>query len=95
MELSNDWSIRAIVDIIFGLGLFLNALLFIPQALRLFRFKDAAGISLLTFLGFNIIQLFTVLHAYFEKDYILMFGFLLSFITCGIVTSLIWVYRKA
>lgn len=38
-------------------------------------------------------QLFTVLHAYLEKDYILMVGFLLSFVTCGIVTCLTLKYR--
>lgn len=82
------------IEIMFGLGVFFNALLFIPQAIQLFRTKDAAGLSLFTFVGFNIMQLFTVLHGYLNKDYVLMWGFLLSFILCGIVTIMIIFYKK-
>jgi MtN3 and saliva related transmembrane protein len=83
-----------IVEIIFSLSLLLNALLFIPQALRIFKVKSASGLSLLTFAGFNFIQLATVCHAYLTKDWILFFGYLLSLITCGIVTFLIVRYRS-
>ena len=77
--MSTAW-IKSFIEIMFGLGMFLNALLFIPQAIRLFRAKNTAGLSLLTFAGFNVIQLFTILHGYLNKDYILMLGFLLSFV---------------
>lgn len=82
------------VNVVFSLGLFFNAVLFIPQALRILRTKSAEGISLFTFVGFNIMQLFTVWHGYLEGDYMLMTGFLLSFITCGMVTILALKYRK-
>lgn len=95
METLLKVSLIDIVNIIFSLGLFFNAALFIPQALRILRTKSAAGISLFTFIGFNIMQFFTVLHGYFEKDYLLMTGFLLSFITCGVVTCLALKYREA
>lgn len=86
--------IKYFVDIVFSLGLFINAMLFIPQAITLYRNKHANDVSLVTFLGFNVLQFFTVLHGYLVGDYILMIGFLLSFITCSIVTGLIFYYNK-
>ena len=80
------------VDLIFSLGLFFNAILFVTQAVTLFRNKNAQGLSLLTFGGFNVMQFFTALHGYLVKDYLLMSGFLLSFLTCGIVTFFILYY---
>ena len=82
------------IELIFGLSLFLNACLFIPQAIQILRKQNAEGVSLLTFVGFNFIQLFTILHGYFNQDYLLMLGFTLSFITCAYVSYLAWVYRK-
>lgn len=88
-------SVVDLVNIIFSLGLLFNVFLFIPQALRIWRTKSAKGVSLFTFIGFNIMQVFTVLHGYFAEDYILMTGFLLSFVTCGMVTYLALKYRNA
>jgi len=82
------------VEAVFGLGLFINAALFIPQIIKLYRLKNSDEFSLITFAGFNIIQLFAVWHGYLHNDYVLMFGFALSLITCGCVTLLILVYRK-
>lgn len=86
--------LKYFVEVMFGLGLFFNAGLFIPQALKIFKNKHSEGVSLTTFAGFNLMQFFTVLHAYLNKDYLLMSGFLLSFIFCGIVTYLIILYKK-
>lgn len=83
-----------IVECLFGLGLFINALLFVPQALKLLKSKNAEGLSLITFAGFNVMQILTMLHGYINEDYLLMFGFIPSFVFCGIVTSLIFLYRK-
>jgi MtN3 and saliva related transmembrane protein len=85
---------RNFIEIMFGLGLFFNALVFIPQAIALFKQKSAKEVSLLTFLGFNIMQVFTILHGYLVKDYVLMWGFILSFVTCGAVTCLIFLYKR-
>lgn len=82
------------VEAIFGLGLFINAALFIPQIIKLYRLKNSDEFSLVTFAGFNIIQLFAVWHGYLHNDYVLVLGFALSFITCGCVTALILVYRR-
>ena len=84
---------KYIVDVIFSLSLFLNAAVFIPQSLAIWRQKSAKGVSVITFLGFNVMQFFAVLHGYFAEDYLLMVGFLLSFITCGVVTCLAWRYK--
>ncbi|MEK6730940.1 MAG: PQ-loop domain-containing transporter [Pseudomonadota bacterium] len=78
--------IQTIVEIIFILGLFINAALFIPQAVKIFRLKDARGISLFTYAGFNIIQLLGMLHGYLQQDWVLFVGMGLSFLTCGGVT---------
>ena len=80
------------IEVFFTLGLVVNALLFIPQAVKLYRAKSAENISLITFFGFCLIQLFTVLHASIHRDYLLMLGTLCALITCGIVTGLIIYY---
>ncbi len=87
-------SLRDFVDFMFSLCLFLNVFLFIPQAITLFRTKNGAGSSIITFLGFNIMQVFTVWHGYFVQDYLLMLGFALSFVTCGAVTVQLLLYRN-
>jgi len=86
-------SFSQIVEFFFSLGLFINAGLFIPQIIQLYRTKNSQGLSLLTFAGFNLIQLFAVLHGFIHQDKILLLGFLLSLITCGTVTILLIWYR--
>ncbi|MDR1057739.1 MAG: hypothetical protein LBL17_04225 [Coxiellaceae bacterium] len=82
------------VELIFCCGLVLKAILFLPQAIKLYKAKKSEELSLLTFMGLNIMQILTVLHAYFHQDYILMFGVLLSLLFCGTVTCMIIIYRK-
>ncbi len=82
-----------IIDIAFGVALFINAFLFIPQIIRLVRYKDSQGLSFLTFFGFCLIQLITILHGFFHGDPLLMWGYVLSFITCSSVAILIVRYR--
>lgn len=83
-----------IIEIGFSISLFVNAILFIPQIIQLLKTKNSKGLSLMTFFGFSIMQFFTILHAYFANDYILMAGFLLSLIFCGTVTFLIILYKQ-
>lgn len=90
--MENNYLIQ-FIEFVFACGLFTNAVLFIPQAKEIYRAKSAQGQSLLAFAGFNVIQLFTVLHGYIHDDYILLIGSALSFITCGTVTVLITVYK--
>ncbi len=77
----------------FSISLLANAALFIPQIVTLLKKQSALGVSLITFVGFNIIQLFTMLHGLLEKDYLLAGGYLLSLITCGCVSCLIVYYK--
>jgi MtN3 and saliva related transmembrane protein len=86
--------IKYFIDLIFGVAMFLNAVLFIPQFIRLHKTKDSSGLSLITFAGFNFIQIATVLHGYLYKDYMLMYGYILTLLIAGSVTLLILLYRK-
>ncbi|BAT51222.1 hypothetical protein NOS3756_01440 [Nostoc sp. NIES-3756] len=85
---------REIITFIFGLGFVFNASLFIPQAIRIIKTKSAKNISLITFAGFNLIQLNSVFYGYYQRDLILMYGNLISFIACGTVTLLATYYRS-
>ena len=89
MEITKD-----LVKIYFILGMFANFLLFVIQAIRLFRVKNSNGLSFVTFVGFNLIQLSTILYGIIMKDYLLVFGYVLSFCACGIVSALIIFYRE-
>lgn len=86
--------IESFIEIVFSLGLFVNAALFIPQIIQLYKVKNSEGFSLLTFSGFNVIQLFMLLHGVLHRDYLLVFGIGLSLITCGMVTLMIVLYKK-
>ncbi|MDR2617190.1 MAG: hypothetical protein LBC22_05280 [Endomicrobium sp.] len=52
------------------MAMFINAALFLPQVIKLYKTKSTKGLSLITFIGFNIIQLSSILHGYIRKDYI-------------------------
>lgn len=85
--------IQWIVATGFSLSLLANALLFIPQIMAIIQKKSAEGLSLITFLGFNVIQLFTLFHGLIIQDYLLALGVFLSILTCGAVTLLIIYYN--
>ena len=82
------------LEIFFAFSLLFNALLFIPQSVKIIRDKSAKGVSLLTFLGLVVIQLATIIHAYVTNDVVLFWGYILSIITTGCVVVLILIYRK-
>ena len=85
---------RETVALIFGLGMVLNAALFVPQAVHLWRTKTAQGVSVASFAGFNLLQGVGALHGYFQGDYALMVGMLASLVTCGSVTLLALRYAR-
>ena len=84
---------KDIVAVIFGLGLIGNAALFVPQALAVWRKKTDEGISLITFGGFNLLQLIAIVHGVYQHDRALIIGMVASAITCGAVTFLTLFYR--
>lgn len=77
----------------FVISLVVNALLFIPQVMRIIKSKDSKEVSFITFFGFWLIQLVTALHGFLRQDYLLAYGTLASMITCGAVIWLIVLYR--
>ncbi|GHU16146.1 hypothetical protein FACS189472_00550 [Alphaproteobacteria bacterium] len=86
--------VKYVIETIFGLAMFGNAALFIPQAIKIYKAKNADGVSVATFAGFNVIQIFTILHGYIHHDYILIFGNLLSLVFCATISVLIFLYKK-
>ena len=84
---------KTIIDTLFTIGLFINALLFIPQALKLYRLKKSDHVSLLTFVGFNIIQILSIINGFYYHNPALIYGFIPSLITCGLVVYLTIFYR--
>lgn len=86
--------IEHLVAVIFGLGLLVNAGLFVPQIVKILRAKSAEGVSVLTFGGFSILQITGILHGYFQGDRYLFWGMIASLLTCGTVALLAIAYRK-
>jgi len=84
---------KQIVAVIFGLGLLCNALLFVPQVLAVWRKKSDEGISLITFGGFNVLQIIGVIHGIYQQDLAIILGMLASLLTSGSVTFLTLLYR--
>ena len=84
---------KQFVAVLFGLGLLGNALLFVPQALAVWRKKSDEGISLITFGGFSVLQVIGIVHGLFQRDLSLTLGMAASLLTCGSVTALTLLYR--
>jgi MtN3 and saliva related transmembrane protein len=84
---------KEIVAVVFGLALMGNAALFVPQAIAVWRKKSDEGVSLITFGGFNILQMIAIVHGVYQHDRALIVGMVASLITCGAVTCLTLVYR--
>ncbi|MGB6690139.1 MAG: PQ-loop domain-containing transporter [Terracidiphilus sp.] len=84
---------KEIVAVIFGLGLVCNALLFVPQAIAVWRKKSDEGISLITFGGFSVLQVVGIVHGVYQRDWSLILGMAASLLTCGTVTALTVFYR--
>jgi len=84
---------KQIIAVLFGLGLLVNAALFVPQAAKIFKSKSAKDVSVLTFGGFNILQAIGILHGLYQGDPSLIIGMTASFFACGAVTVLGLRYR--
>ena len=84
---------KQIVAVVFGLGLLCNALLFVPQAIAVWRKKTDEGVSLITFGGFSILQAIGIVHGVYQQDRALIIGMAASLVSCGTVTLLTLLYR--
>lgn len=54
-NMNNIW--KDLAEIGFAVSLLANAVLFIPQIVKLMKIKNSEGVSTITFLGFNVIQI--------------------------------------
>ena len=86
-------SVRLLVEIMFAAALFINALIFIPQAFHITRKKSAKGLSLVTFSGILFCQLAMLLHGLMIKDLLFTLGYTVSLLSCGLVVLLMFRYR--
>lgn len=86
--------LKNFIEIMFSLSLFINALLFVPQIIKLIHVKDAKELSLITFVGFSIIQTLMILHGLINHDYLLVIGILASLLACCTMSVLIVYFRK-
>jgi|SRR6185437_9247354 len=82
-----------IIEFIVGIGVFINAILFVPQIMKLIKWKNAQSLSLLTFIGFDIINILLVIHGLIRHDNILFFGYMLSVIANSFIIFLVIKYR--
>jgi MtN3 and saliva related transmembrane protein len=85
---------KEIIGYLFGMGLLVNAALFVIQAVKIVKIRSANGVSTFTFSGFSILQITGILHGYFQGDMYLLFGMLASLLSCGTVTVLSIIYRS-
>lgn len=67
-------TLKLITDILFEFGLFINAALMLPQAIKIIRYKSAQNISLTTYIGFTLIQLAMLLYSLLQQDIWLITG---------------------
>ena len=86
--------VKDVISVLFSIALFINAILFIPQAIRIFKEKSARSISLSTFSGFLLIQLMAVSYGITQHDQVLIYGYLISMVTCGSVVMLTLFYNN-
>jgi MtN3 and saliva related transmembrane protein len=93
IETRGGMRMKEIFEWLFGLGLGCNALLFVPQVVALWRKKSDAGISLVTFGGFSVLQVVGIVHGTYQRDLSLILGMAASLMTCGSVTALTIYYR--
>lgn len=84
---------KDIVNILYGMGLLINASVFISQAYSIYRAKTSEQVSLFTYLGFNILQVFAIINGIIFNDPILIYGMILSLITCNVLVWVIIYYR--
>ncbi|MDA0986204.1 MAG: PQ-loop domain-containing transporter [Bacteroidetes bacterium] len=85
---------KEIITFLFGVSMLVNAALFIPQTLKILKTKSAKDVSILTFGGFNILQVIGVMYGYVQGDFTLMWGMVASLIACGSVTFCAIIFKN-
>jgi len=85
--------IHAMINILYGAAFLWTVLSAIPQITKLLRAKDSRELSIITFLGFNFIQIVTIAHAYFYKEWLLLAGVALLLSVYAYLSCLVIYYR--
>ncbi|MDF2529540.1 MAG: rane protein of unknown function [Gammaproteobacteria bacterium] len=86
--------LKETIEFLFGIALFVNATLFVPQIYTLLKSKSAKGVSFVTFFGFSILQLITICYGLIKQDNLMAIGYALSFVLCSFISILILIYRR-
>lgn len=81
------------VDWLFGIALFINAALFIPQIVRIIRQKSSRDVSLITFNGFLVMQILGILYGVLNGDLTLVVGYGVSLLTNFILVCVAFAYK--
>jgi len=84
---------KEIITWLFGTGMVINGLLFIPQAIKIWTTKTAKGVSIPTFAGFNVLQVIGLVHGFINNVPELIPGMIVSLVLCGAVTVGALVYK--
>jgi uncharacterized protein with PQ loop repeat len=83
-----------IIDVLYILSFILGGTISaITQLIPLVRTKDASELSLITFLGFNYIQIVSAAHAYLHQEMLFLLGMLLLLALYGTLSGLIMIYK--
>lgn len=81
------------IGLVFNVALFINALLFIPQSIRILKEKTVKGLSFITFFGLLLIHILILFKGLISEDILLISGAISGILTIGCVLMLIMVYR--
>lgn len=87
-------TVKNVVSVLVAIAGFANALLFVPQAWRIWKQESADGVSLTTFIGFLLFQGIFFTHGLLHRDWALASGMGASLLTCGAVVGLAVRYRR-
>ena len=87
------FSNKTISDIEFLIALSANAVLLFIQMWRLYKTKNHYGLSLVTFVGFLLIQISGVINGFYNADFALIIGYGLSTLINFLLVMLIIYYR--
>ncbi|MDF2691586.1 MAG: Histidine kinase, partial [Gammaproteobacteria bacterium] len=72
--------LQGLIAFLFGMALFINTILLIPQLYRLVSSKTPQGLSFITLCGFSLLQLIAICYSLTRHDFLISFGYSLSFI---------------
>ena len=78
-----------IVDLLFGTALVVNAIVFLPQIIKVLRRKTSHVLSILTLGGWIFLQLTLLFYGIVNRNYLLALSCVFSLLTCIVVVILI------